>query len=211
MQETRRYILEILKEHDQATVDDIVDELRKRRGDITAVTVRHHLSRLQEEGFVTSPQLRHRNTPGRPQHIYALTDKAAAQFPNNYQRLAAGLMTQLEARLPENQVNVILEGVAENLAAGMNVPEGPLSARMDSVVQFLNQQGYEASWECCDEGYLLHTCNCPYNHISKDSSALCDMDMRLISRLLGVVPRLVSRISAGDATCSYMVPNRSQK
>src|SRR3990167_3599948 len=105
MQETRRYILEILKEYEQATVDDIVDELRKRRGDITAVTVRHHLSRLQDEGFVTSPQLRHRSTPGRPQHIYALTDKAAAQFPNNYQRLAVGLVTQLESRLPVDQVN----------------------------------------------------------------------------------------------------------
>ena len=84
MQETRRQILDILKAAGEATVDEIVEALHERRGkDITAVTVRHHLIRLQEDQLIAAPQLRHRNTPGRPQHIYALTEKATAQFPNN--------------------------------------------------------------------------------------------------------------------------------
>ena len=95
MQETRQIILEILKDVGQATVDEIVTELKQRRGNITAVTVRHHLNHLQRERLISSPKLKHRTTPGRPQHVYELTDKAEGLFPNNYQRLAAGLIQQI--------------------------------------------------------------------------------------------------------------------
>src|SRR4030095_8036404 len=113
MQDTRQHILDILKEHGEATVDDIVVELQKRRGNITAVTVRHHLTRLQDEQLITNPQLRHRSAPGRPQHIYMLTEQAHDYFPNNYQPLATKLLESLSEVLPPNQVNVILEGVAD--------------------------------------------------------------------------------------------------
>ena len=99
MQETRRFILEILRRRRQATVDDIVAELQKQRGSITAVTVRHHLKLLQEEDLITSPELRRRTSPGRPQYIYTLTDKAREHFPNNYQRLAEGLLEELQKHL----------------------------------------------------------------------------------------------------------------
>jgi predicted ArsR family transcriptional regulator len=41
------------------------------------------------------------------------------------------------------------------------------------------------------------------------NSPLCDMDMRLISALLGVVPRRVARLAEGDSACSYMVPSHN--
>jgi predicted ArsR family transcriptional regulator len=70
MQQTRRYILDILKTRGEATVDEIVEELQERRGkDITAVTVRHHITCLQKDDLIASPQLRHRDSPGRPQHV----------------------------------------------------------------------------------------------------------------------------------------------
>ena len=62
-----------------------------------------------------------------------------------------------------------------------------------------------------EDGYLLHTHNCPYHQLNVNSdSLLCDMDMRLIAMLLGVVPRRVSRVSAGDASCSYLSPLNGQ-
>jgi len=209
MQETRQHILEILHNAGQATVDDIVSELRKRRGEITAVTVRHHLARLQQEELITAPQLRHRSSPGRPQHVYALTDKARDHFPNNYQRLAAGLINQIKAQLPPDGVNVILEGVATEMAAEANIADAPIEEKMRQVVGYLNDNGYVADWEQVDGGFVLHTSNCPYHHISKSSQSLCEMDMRLVSSLLGVVPRRITRIADGDNTCSYMIPCES--
>lgn len=207
MQETRQHILEILRETNQATVDEIVDELRNRRGDnITAVTVRHHLNILQKSGLITLPKLLHRSSPGRPQHVYELTDNAQEHFPNNYQRLARGLLERLSSHLPPDGVNVILEGVADDMALEANIDECPLDERLDKVVNYLNEHGYNAMWEENEHGYVLCTHNCPYHEIAQDNNKLCEMDMRLISSMLGVVPRLLSRVSDGQATCAYLIP-----
>ena len=207
MQETRQHILEILKEREQATVDDIVCDLRERRRVITAVTVRHHLSRLQQDGLITAPQLRHRSSPGRPQHIYVLAEKAQEHFPDNYQDLAAALLNQIETIIQPGDINVILEGVADHMAASAPHIIGSLEERLDAAVQFLNQKGYRANWESNEEGYVLYTRNCPYHQLSASNKSLCEMDMRFISAILHVVPRLRTRITNGDASCSYLIPH----
>lgn len=208
MQQTRRHILDILKERGEATVEDLVAELRKRRGDnITPVTVRHHLNELIREQLVTSQQSRHRSAPGRPQHIYALTNAAKEHFPNNYQTLATNLIMKMSEHLPARTINVIIEGVADGMTAQAAIPDKPIPERLDAVVAYLNNQGYNASWERDSDGrYILRTLNCPYHHISPTTHLLCDMDMRLIASLLGVVPRLLSRMSDGENSCAYLIP-----
>jgi DeoR family suf operon transcriptional repressor len=209
MQETRRKILEILRERSEATVDDIVGDLERLRGSITSVTVRHHLAKLQEEGLVDIQETRHRSSPGRPQHVYTLTEQGNFFFPNNYQVLAQNLLSQLKKQLAPNQVNVILEGVADNMAEEAEIPTGSMKERLDAVVNYLNEHGYKASWDIHQNGYVLQTANCPYHQIAQENDMLCTMDMRLISKMLGVVPRLLSRVSAGDELCSYLIPAKS--
>ncbi|MBZ0298684.1 MAG: hypothetical protein K8J31_03040 [Anaerolineae bacterium] len=208
MQQTRRYILDILKARGEATVDEIVDELHERRGkDITAVTVRHHIACLQKDNLIAIPELRHRTSPGRPQHVYSLTDQAVAQFPSNYQQLAAGLLKQLQDHLPADGVNVILEGVAQQIAYEAHIPEAPFEERLDMAVDYLNNRGYEAYWETAEDDYVLYTSNCPYHQIAQDTPALCEMDIRLVASLLGTVPRRLTHIMAGETACAYRIPN----
>jgi predicted ArsR family transcriptional regulator len=207
MQETRRQILEILREHSPSTVDDIVHALRQKRGTITAVTVRHHLNHLQKAGFITEPELRHRNAPGRPQHVYSLTDQAEEIFPNNYKNLASALLQQIEANLPENTVNVIIQGMALDMAEKAGIHDAPLPERVQATVDYLNENGYNAAWEPCNEGFILKTENCPYHQLAKQTDSLCTMDMRLISALLGVVPRMLHRIAEGESSCAYLIPS----
>jgi predicted ArsR family transcriptional regulator len=210
MQETRKQILEILHDNGEATVDDIVCELEKRRGSITAVTVRHHLAKLQKGGLVTMPHMRHRATPGRPQHIYALTDQGVSFFPNNYQHITSNLIRQMQANLTDKQVNVIIEGVASSMADEAAIPNGNMPQRLVAVVDYLDQHGYKASWEHHTDGYILHMTNCPYHDVAHESDTLCRMDTHLIAKMLGVVPRLVSHISEGDDSCSYLIPTHDK-
>jgi predicted ArsR family transcriptional regulator len=212
MQQTRQYILEILRDCREATVDDLVRELKSRiKHDITAVTVRHHLDILRGEDLVTAPNVRHRNTPGRPQYVYALTERALEQFPNNYQVLAAGLLNQIKVKLSPAQVNVILEGVADEMISNAQPAHAslgslPLEARLDHVVEYLTRHGYEATWEQCPEGYTLYTHNCPYQGVTGDHGELCTLDFRLISGLLGIVPRNLGRIVQNAEACSFLIP-----
>jgi predicted ArsR family transcriptional regulator len=211
MQQTRQHILEILKDQGQATVDEIVAALSDRIGEITAVTVRHHLEILRGDGLVAAPTVRRRTSPGRPQHIFALTEKAQELFPNNYRNLAEELLLQLKAQLPNKEVNVILEGVADHFASGISQNEAPLPIRLNTIVDYLTQQGYSATWELQDDDYMLHTTNCPYHHLAADYDELCTMDFRMISRLLGgIVPRRISHMADGDDSCTYLIPTRSR-
>ncbi|MCL4247687.1 MAG: hypothetical protein KJ065_06030 [Anaerolineae bacterium] len=212
MQQTRQFILDILREHGEATVDEIVDKLQERRGKlITPVTVRHHINLLQAEELVTSPELRRRTSPGRPQHVYALTDKARDHFPQNYERLVAGLVRQIERTLPRETVNVIFEGIADQMAEDVPpIESATLDERIAATVQYLNEHGYSAEWEACDEGFILRTRNCPYHQVAEATEALCIMDMRLVSSLLGVVPRRISHAANGDRDCAYLIPFASQ-
>ncbi len=210
MQQTRQHILEILREQGEATVDELVKALHARiQHNISGVTVRHHLDVLRTEGLVTEPKVRRSGAPGRPQHVYALTEKARARFPNNYHHLLQHLFQQLKARLETSQVNVLLEDVADQMATESGLAELgaiPITGRLDHIVSYLNAHGYQASWESAPEGYILRTRNCPYHHLSAEHGELCAMDMRLISSLLGVVPRNIGRIAEADESCAYLIP-----
>ncbi|MBN1967238.1 MAG: ArsR family transcriptional regulator [Anaerolineae bacterium] len=208
MQPTRQHILEILKERENATVEEIVEALEPRIGLITAVTVRHHLEILRGDGLIAAPTVRRRTTPGRLQHIYMLTNKALDLFPNNYRSLAEGMMVHLKAQLPSHEVNVILEAVAEQMANDARIDNLPLPARLNQVVEYLTEQGYNASWEMREDGFVLHTSNCPYHHLVTEHAELCGMDMQMISKLLGgIVPRRVSHLADGGESCAYLIPS----
>ena len=212
MQETRRQILEILFNGGKATVDEIASNLRQRRKDsITSVTVRHHLSRLQDEGLVSAPHMRHRSSPGRPRHIYQLTNHGASFFPNNYEQMTIQLVKKINSQLPSSTANVILEGIADDMAIEADIPDGNLEERLEAVVLFLNSKGYDAKWETHTSGFILSTSSCPYHHVAQESESLCQLDMRLISKMLGTVPRLQSRISHGDDICSFFIPHNIVK
>ncbi len=201
MQTTRKAILNYLKEKGQATVDELAEAL-----DLTSVTVRHHLDILRSEALVSEPVVRHRNSRGRPQHVFTLTDQASEHFPKNYDRLAGAMLAELKAHRPQ-LVNVIFEGVATRLsseASGTSAND-PWRKRLERVVQFLNERGYVARWEQTDQGYLIHTSNCPYEALAGAHPELCQMDLVLIGNLLGVVPRCVSRIADGATSCAYLV------
>jgi predicted ArsR family transcriptional regulator len=212
MQQTRQYILEILRELGEATVDELVKELKTRiHHEITAVTIRHHLDILRSEDLVTAPAVRRRSAPGRPQYVYSLTEKARDHFPNNYVQLVNSLIGQIKSSLPPAQVNVLLEGVADQMVA--NAQLGTMAGltietRLNHVVDYLNRHGYDADWETDKEGFVLHTRNCPYHQVVGEHDDLCGMDMRLISGLLGVVPRSLGRLSHDDESCSYLIPWR---
>lgn len=211
IQETRQHILEILKASGDSTVDEIVGALHARTEKrVTAATVRHHLDVLRMNGLVEAPTVRRRDAPGRPQYVYHLTEKALDLFPTNYAGLAHLILNQLYTHLPHEQVNVIIEGAADELAAEAIIPELPMPERLDYIVEFLNKQGYQAVWRPAEqhqgEGWILSTQNCPFEKLTGNHDDVCHLDMRLMSRLLGgVVPRRIGTVANGNASCDYFI------
>lgn len=200
MQTTRKAILDYLKQNGQATVDELAQIL-----DLTPVTVRHHLDILRSEALVAEPVVRHRNSRGRPQHVFTLTERASEHFPKNYDQLTGALLEELKTHSPQ-LVNVIFEGVTARLSGeAPGTADVPWRERLERAVQFLNLRGYVARWEQTDEGYLLHTSNCPYEALANTHPELCQMDLVLVGNLLGVIPQRVNRLAEGATSCAYRV------
>ncbi|HEY4688862.1 MAG TPA: ArsR family transcriptional regulator [Anaerolineae bacterium] len=202
MQSTRQAILQILKEQGQATVDQLSEKL-----DLTPVTIRHHLDILRSERLVQAPRVRRRQTPGRPQHVYCLTEQASDYFPKNYVAFADMTLTEVRERVGKEEMNAIVQGVAHRMAADGPKPssDGPFPDRLDRVVGFLNTKGYVARWEKNEHGYLLQMSNCPYQGLADRQNATCVMDMAMIAELLGATPQRLSWMSGGDLNCTYLV------
>ena len=184
-----------------------MEDLSAALDNLTPVTVRHHLDVMRTEGLIEPPVIRHRPSPGRPSYTYRLTPRAEASFPHNLRTLTTLLLTEMKTTLNEQQVNVIFEGVADQMSTLVEPPPPgeTMEQRLSRVVEHLTEHGYMASWELMPEGYALHTCNCPYG-VADVHPELCNLDVRYISGLLGMVPHRLRHLAQGDSTCSYLIP-----
>jgi predicted ArsR family transcriptional regulator len=202
MQATRQRILEILKERNTATVEDLAKDL-----ELTPVTIRHHLDILRSEGLVQAPQVKRRDTPGRPQHVYGLTDEAESYFPKNYAGFTNLMLREMREQVEPERMRLIVNGVANRLVAQAPAPalNETMPQRMDRVVKFLNAQGYEASWENAEGGCLLHARNCPYHDVARENVEPCMMDASMISQLTGSAPQRLKWSFNGDNMCTYFI------
>lgn len=202
MQATRERILNILKEHGQATVDELGRELG-----LTAVTVRHHLDILRRERLVAAPVVHRRKTPGRPQYAYTLTEEASTFFPKKYDHLASLMLSEVHSRLPPAEVDRMMQRIGEHIADQVALPdEDGFEARLVATVEFLDGQGYLARWERRDDGdYLLHLANCPYERVARQYREVCVIDLTLLTRLLGMSPQRIAWAVQGDHECTYVI------
>jgi DeoR family suf operon transcriptional repressor len=201
MQPTRRTILEILRQQGQATVDEMAEQLG-----LTPMTVRHHLNVLQSQDLVAASKLRHRQSAGRPRQMYALTEEGNDLFPTNYHGLADHLLDEVKALVSEEQMRQVFQHIGEKMAA-----EAPstlslsLEKRVAAVAKFLTDRGFASRCEKLKDGYALHQFNCPYRRVARDHAEVCQMDMALISTLLGVNPKRIHGTASTGDYCTYFI------
>jgi len=202
VQPIRRRIIEILKESGTATVAELAGQLG-----IAQVSVRHHLDILIGEDLVTATGVRRHNGAGRPSQVYALTPQAASLFPQRHDAIAEGILVELKAALPAEQVREFFRRMAHKTAseAPAGLPEQAVEDRLDEVAQFLTEKGYDARWESRDGRYELYACNCPYQGIADRHHELCLMDQELMHALVPGAVRHETRALHGANHCTYII------
>ena len=202
MQPIRRRIAEILKEQGTATVAELADQLG-----IAQVSVRHHLDILIGEDLVQATGVRRHDGAGRPSQVYSLTPEAAKLFPQRHDAIAEGMLTEIKAALPADQVRALFLRMAEKTAAEAPalLPDQLVEERLEEVAQFLTERGYSARWETHDGRYELHACNCPYVGVADRHHELCLMDQALMQSLMPGATRYETRALHGSSHCTYII------
>jgi len=197
---TRDKVMHTLLTRQRCTINQLAEEV-----DINPISVRHHITKLQAEGFVDSEEERH--GVGRPRRLYYLTERGLEQFPSRYLRLTLRLLEQLKDSMPEPMVNELFTQMAKDMVSDFNAETDSMTMeeRLDTVTSILNQEGFTVEWEKQGDKYIIREISCPYFHIGQDHPEVCAVDQTLISTVLNVPTEKVKCLLNGDAHCTYVV------
>jgi predicted ArsR family transcriptional regulator len=202
MKSTRERILQTLLNHPRATISDLSEVVG-----INAISVRHHLTSLQADGYITAEEERH--GVGRPRLVYFLTDSGLEKFPTNYLKLTNRLLDQLKSALPAPVVDKLFTSMANemsqsyaNQTLNMSVEE-----KLNLIKKILADDGFTMEWEKDNNEYMIHEITCPYFQIGQKHPEVCAVDQTMISSILSLPVQKLSCVLHGDNQCTFSVSN----
>jgi predicted ArsR family transcriptional regulator len=201
---TRDRVLYVLLKQYRCTINDLAVAV-----DINPISVRHHITKLEAEGLVSSEEERH--GVGRPRRVYFLTEEGREKFPTRYMQLTTRLLQQLKDHMPEHMINELFSGMAQDLAYeyshSTDLDGLPMDERLEFVKEVLAQEGFDIEWEKKGECYYIREVSCPYYHIGQDHPEVCRVDQTLISTVLNLPAEKIKCVLNGDSHCTYVVPD----
>jgi predicted ArsR family transcriptional regulator len=206
MTTTRNLVLENLLNRQRCTINDLAEAV-----DINPISVRHHISRLELEGLVSSIEERH--GVGRPRRVYFLTEQGVETFPARTVRLTTQLIDQLKESLPSETVTQLFKDMALNMSKeygnGLNLKALTLDERLNLLKEWLTYEGFNVQIEQSEEQVLIRETSCPYIHVGKEHSEVCTFDQALITEVLDATPERTTCLLDGDNFCTYILPLES--
>lgn len=198
---TRQALLRALKRTGEARADELAVDLG-----ITVSAVRQHLAGLAADGLIDHRQVR--RGPGRPHHLYRLSDKGDGLFPRRYGVFAAELLDELESESPV-LVERLFEGRRRRRAdrALARLAGKPFAERVRELASILDEDGYLAeAVPLADGRFRIVEHNCAILAVAARCGAACSTELDFIREVLpdASVER-VAHILSGGHVCAYEV------
>jgi DeoR family suf operon transcriptional repressor len=198
---TRQALVTAMKRAGEVRADDLAAELG-----ITVSAVRQHLASLAADGLVDHREVR--NGPGRPHHLYRLSDKGDGLFPRRYGLFAAELLDELEAESPE-LVQKLFEGRRRRRVerAHVRLAGKSFERRVHELTAILDEDGYLAEVVPIDGGrFRIVEHNCAILAVAARYGAACGTELEFLREVLpdATVERVAHLLSGGHV-CAYEV------
>ena len=190
-------VVEHLKRFGPATVSQLIAGIG-----ISENAVRHHLERLERDGFVEASL--QRTGVGRPAKRYALTQRAEGLFPKRYQELLDVLLEVLDEG---RGLDAVMEGVADRLVRQL---EGTVTGRtpeerLTSLLASLDYGEMLAQVETTEGGWELRAYNCVYRDAGYRFEPVCDVLAKVITRATGLPAERPWCQRDGERACTFTI------
>jgi len=201
IQPTRQELLRALKQHGPATAESLAAGAYLSPG-----AVRQHLMALEAQGLVRFEV--ERLGPGRPRHLFSLTETGHQLFPQAYDTLSRDLLDALKGEEPAVCARVLgrlgelqFDRHAEQFA------RKDIAARVEALRAMLEEDGFLPAVSRGDDGTMLRLGHCPVWRIAKQHPEVCELELARIQRGLGAaaLERIAHRLQ-GAQDCSYRLP-----
>ena len=217
---TREAILDILRRHDERSVDDLAGELG-----FAGATVRRHLDVLLRDGYVAVSQVRGRT--GRPRYAFSLSEEGAELFGRHNVRITRRLLHEISQLTAEETAcrggeaiaDLVFAKLSNRLAAeyaprvgGRNIEE-----RARAVAALLEDEGFEVEVDASAGSGSVDTSGvrggdlrllargCPSRRLLGEPLD-CERDRELLAVLIGApVEADPEAAAAGASVCAFLV------
>jgi predicted ArsR family transcriptional regulator len=199
---SRQRIINYLKKSEWMSVADLSDKVG-----ITPMAVRQHLQALERQGLVHN--IVKKTGIGRPVYLYGLTDRAESIFPKTYGKFINEVFQTIENLDGTKKIDDIFRARKEKILAeskGVLSELSDQSAKVRTMAEMLNQNGYMVELEELDDGFRLKQFNCPVIEVAQKYNAACKYELELYRDLLGRGVSQSECISHGDTSCNYFIP-----
>jgi DeoR family suf operon transcriptional repressor len=196
---TRTEVLRLLKRRGELSVDDLAAALG-----ITPSGMRQQLRHLLADGYVAHRE--QRGATGRPKHLYRLTPAADAMFPRRYGDLVSDLLAVASEDDPELVARMFAKRGDRRLDAARSRLSGTLDARVHTLADILDGDGYLAEVEVIDGGWLIVERNCAIFDVALRYGHACSSELEFLRAALpdANIER-VHHMVAGETRCAYEV------
>lgn len=206
---TKRRILTLLKQWGPTDSAELAQHLG-----CSAMAVRQHLYKLQDEGMVTYRE--EARSLGRPVKRWQLTSAADQYFPEAYAELTLSLLQALSQTWGEAGLDHLLTVRTQHQVQDYQhqlAPQSSLSDRVKALAEIRTREGYMAETQTLEDGSLLLIENhCPICVAAQACTGLCAQEFQVFQQVLGadVAIERAEHLINGDRRCVYRIHPPSQ-
>lgn len=200
---------QLLQERSGLTVDGLAQRL-----DISRTAVNQHLASLMQNGFVAAGESR--KTGGRPQRVYALTDRGHHLFPKQYSWFSSLMINSMKEEFGSEATARYLRKIAAHLVEDMHPPGKDISEpeRLTILVEVMNELAYEAA-PAADPAHpgdlMIEAKNCVYHDLAREHPEVCQFDLELLSRFMGMDVTQEECMLRGGQSCRFRFLQQSRE
>lgn len=186
--------------------------MAKRLG-MTAVGARKHLQKLLDQKLVDFTE--RRESVGRPERSWSLTEQGHARFPDSHSDLTLELLRSVRKVFGEAGLEkLISEREQETLRSYGEALSScdDLAARVRTLVKLRSREGYMAEWRRNRDGsFLLLENHCPICAAATECQGLCRSELAIFRAVLGkdVTVTRQEHILEGARRCAYRIEPRT--
>lgn len=200
---TRTRLLNALKASGPQTAGDLSSRL-----DVTPVAIRQHLDGLLVEDLVDFED--RKGSVGRPKRVWSLSPKGHGRFPDNHSGLVSGLLSGMKELYGQEGIDRLIahrQETARKTYSKELKAAASLGERLEILAELRSREGYMASVEQEDDGYLLIESHCSICAAATACQGFCRSEMALFQELLGPDISLSreEHLLSGGRRCVYRI------
>jgi predicted ArsR family transcriptional regulator len=198
---TKAKLLGFIKQRVHATAQQLASD-----SEVSLPAVRKHLNDLLAADLVVASIERPAGR-GRPQHVYALSQRGEAAFPKTYAGLCVEILRHLEDLYSRQAVMAVLQARDRRRQQewAPRIGAGQVGERLEALQAVLEEAGYQPAVRQEGGQLYLEQSNCPNLQVAREYRELCHLERDLYRSLLGTEVEREEHLLCGGKCCRYRV------